>query len=82
VPLVGAGGRSGASPTTAGWPWLGKALVRYRHIAARLAADRVPSVRAISAQLHIGQPRAQRIRVHLSVFIVNFKSYSGSVLFE
>lgn len=30
--------------------------------AEQLAAARVPSVRAIRAQLHIGQPRAQRLR--------------------
>jgi hypothetical protein len=30
--------------------------------AGQLAADRVPSVRAIRAQLHVGQPRAQRLR--------------------
>lgn len=30
-----------------------------------LAACRVPSVRAIRAQLHVGQPRAQRVRAHL-----------------
>ena len=30
--------------------------------ANQLAADRVPSVRAIRAQLHVGQPRAQRLR--------------------
>jgi len=29
-------------------------------IADQLAAGRVPSIRAIRAQLHIGQPRAQR----------------------
>jgi len=34
--------------------------------ARQLAADRVPSVRAIRAQLHVGQPRAQRLRDHLS----------------
>jgi hypothetical protein len=34
--------------------------------AGQLAADRVPSVRAIRAQLHVGQPRAQRLRDHLS----------------
>jgi hypothetical protein len=34
--------------------------------AGRLAADRVPSVRAIRAQLHVGQPRAQRLRDHLA----------------
>jgi hypothetical protein len=30
--------------------------------AAQIAADQVPSVRAIRAQLHVGQPRAQRLR--------------------
>jgi hypothetical protein len=34
--------------------------------ANELAADRVPSVRAIRAQLHVGQPRAQRLREHLA----------------
>jgi hypothetical protein len=34
--------------------------------ADQLAADRVPSVRAIRAQLHVGQPRAQRLRDHLA----------------
>jgi hypothetical protein len=33
--------------------------------AGQLAADRVPSVRAIRAQLHVGQPRAQRLRNYL-----------------
>jgi Protein of unknown function (DUF2637) len=30
--------------------------------AEQLAADRIPSIRAIRAQLHVGQPRAQRLR--------------------
>jgi len=34
--------------------------------AADLAAERVPSVRAIRAQLHVGQPRAQRLRDSLA----------------
>jgi hypothetical protein len=34
--------------------------------ADQLAADRVPSVRAIRAQLHVGQPRAQRLRDYLA----------------
>jgi hypothetical protein len=34
--------------------------------AAELAADRVPSVRAIRAALHVGQPRAQRLRGQLA----------------
>jgi hypothetical protein len=34
--------------------------------AEELAADLVPSVRAIRAQLHVGQPRAQRLRDRLA----------------
>lgn len=34
--------------------------------ADQLAADRVPSVRAIRAQLHVGQHRAQRLRDYLT----------------
>lgn len=34
--------------------------------AADLAADRVPSVRAIRVALHVGQPRAQRLRGYLA----------------
>jgi hypothetical protein len=34
--------------------------------AADLAAQRVPSVRAIRAELHVGQPRAQRLRDYLA----------------
>jgi hypothetical protein len=37
-----------------------------RVLAYELAAARVPSIRAIRAQLHVGQPRAQRIRTHLA----------------
>jgi hypothetical protein len=33
--------------------------------AEQLAADQVPSIRAIRAQLHVGQPRAQRLRDYL-----------------
>jgi hypothetical protein len=35
--------------------------------AADLAADRDPSVRAIRAALHVGQPRAQRLRDYLAI---------------
>ena len=35
-------------------------------LAAELAADRVPSIRAIRAQLHFGQARAQRLRDYLA----------------
>jgi hypothetical protein len=34
--------------------------------ADELATDRVPSVRAIRAQLHVGQPRAQRLQEYLA----------------
>jgi hypothetical protein len=34
--------------------------------AGQLAAARVPSVRAIRAQLQVGQPRAQRLRDYLA----------------
>jgi hypothetical protein len=34
--------------------------------ADQLAADHVPSVRAIRSQLHVGQPRAQRLRDYLA----------------
>lgn len=34
--------------------------------AEELAAARIPSVRAIRAQLHVGQPRAQRVRDYLA----------------
>jgi hypothetical protein len=34
--------------------------------ADEVAARRVPSVRAIRARLHVGQPRAQRVRAYLA----------------
>jgi hypothetical protein len=34
--------------------------------AEQLATDRVPSIRAIRAQLHVGQPREQRLRAYLA----------------
>src|SRR5450756_93852 len=34
--------------------------------AGEVAAGRVPSVRAIRARLHVGQPRAQRVRTYLA----------------
>jgi hypothetical protein len=37
--------------------------------AADLAADRVPSIRAIRAALHVDQQRAQRLREHLAVAV-------------
>jgi hypothetical protein len=41
--------------------------------ADQLAADRVPSVRAIRAQLHVGQPRAQRLRDHLAAAVTRLE---------
>ena len=40
----------------------------------QLAADRVPSVRAIRAQFHVGQPRAQRLRDHLAAGVTRAES--------
>jgi hypothetical protein len=37
--------------------------------AGQLAANRVPSVRSIRAQLHVGQPRAQRVRACLAALV-------------
>jgi len=34
--------------------------------ADQLAADRVPCIRAIRARLHVGQPRARRLRDYLA----------------
>ena len=34
--------------------------------AVELAAGRVPSVRAIRTRMHVGQPRAQRVRAYLA----------------
>ena len=46
----------------------GAALAAWPAVAlVQLAADRVPSIRAIRAKLHVGQPRAQRLRDHLAV---------------
>ena len=37
-----------------------------QEFAGEVAAGRVPSVRAIRVRLHVGQPRAQRLRAHLA----------------
>jgi hypothetical protein len=39
-----------------------------------LTADRVPSVRAIRAQLYVGQPRAQRLRAYLAALTAEWAS--------
>lgn len=44
--------------------------------AAELAAGRVPSVRMIRARLHVGQPRAQRLRAYLATLNGAQKSVS------
>ena len=57
--------RAGGAPQTGH----GADLLRRRVaelFAGQLAADRVLSVRAIRAQLHVGQPRAQRLRDYLA----------------
>ena len=39
--------------------------------AAELAAGRVPSIRTIRAELHVGQPRAQRLRRYLAAVAID-----------
>jgi hypothetical protein len=58
-------GAPDARPSTAGAPdpLCEQAAEIY---AEHLAADRVPSIRAIRARLHVGQPRAQRLRDYLA----------------
>jgi len=45
--------------------------------AGQLAADRVPSVRAIRAQFHVGQPRAQRLRNYLATRVGRAESLTA-----
>jgi hypothetical protein len=64
--------RGAQAPTVASRPHDGASLVDPLGeqaavvFAAELAADRVPSVRAIRAALHVGQPRALRLREYLA----------------
>jgi hypothetical protein len=44
--------------------------------ASDLAAERVPSIRAIRAALHVGQPRAQRLRGYLATVA---ETYGGNL---
>lgn len=60
VPVVTSGAREGGSATD---PLGERAAVVF---ADDLAADRLPSVRAIRAALHVGQSRAQRLRGYLA----------------
>jgi hypothetical protein len=51
--------------------------------AEQLVVDRVPSIRAIRAQLHVGQPRAQRLRAYLAAQpggLVNNSPRSGRLV--
>jgi hypothetical protein len=45
--------------------------------ASQLAADRVPSVRAVRAQFHVGQPRAQRLRDYLAAGVRRAESLAA-----
>jgi hypothetical protein len=45
--------------------------------AGQPAADRVPSVRAIRAQFHVGQPRAQRLRDYLAARVRRAESFTA-----
>jgi hypothetical protein len=58
VPVVTSSMRADASATD---PLVERAAVVF---ADDLAADRVPSIRAIRVALHVGQSRAQRLRGH------------------
>jgi len=49
---------------SAGWDPLREQAAEV--FADQLATDRVPSIRAIRTQLHVGQPRAQRLRDYLA----------------
>jgi hypothetical protein len=49
-------------------PGTGPLQVHARQVFADdLADSRVPSVRAIRARLHVGQPRAQRMQAYLAI---------------
>jgi hypothetical protein len=41
-----------------------------------LAADRVPSIRVIRGQLHVGQPRALRLRGYLATRVEGWAEFS------
>jgi hypothetical protein len=56
-----------AGPETSGAPGDGPLQVQAaEEFAGEVATGRVPSVRMIRARLHIGQPRAQRVRAYLA----------------
>ena len=56
-----------AGPETSGAPGDGLLQVQAaEEFAGEVATGRVPSVRIIRARLHVGQPRAQRVRAYLA----------------
>jgi hypothetical protein len=56
-----------AGPGTSGAPGDGPLQAQAaEEFAGEVAAGRVPSVRMIRARLHVGQPRAQRVRAYLT----------------
>ena len=56
--------QDGVPDKTEAWDLLREQAVEV--VAGQLAADRVPPVRAIRTQFHVGQPRAQRLRDYLA----------------
>jgi len=60
---VGTAAGSGASGTPGDDPLQAQAAEEF---AGEVAAGQVPSVRVIRARLHVGQPRAQRVRAYLA----------------
>ena len=57
----------GAGPGISGAPGNGPLQAQAaEEFAGEVAAGRVPSVRMIRARLHVGQPRAQRVRAYLT----------------
>jgi hypothetical protein len=61
---AGAAAGSAASDGAAGGDLLQAAAAEA--FAGEVAAGRVPSIRAIRARLHVGQPRARRVRAYLT----------------
>jgi hypothetical protein len=63
---------AGATAVTAacdGGPSDGRLRVQATEtFAGEVTAGRVPSARTIRARLHVGQPRAQRVRAYLATF--------------
>jgi hypothetical protein len=47
-----------------------------------LAANRVPSVRAIRARLHVGQPRAQRVQAYLATIAARPEAFAKATVLQ